>query len=88
MSFPCGLQEWPEDYYPPYANGPAYIVSSDIAQFIISEFEKNKLEVCCITLLFFNLPLPPPLFVCAYAVFLFVHHAHIHVTCFSSCGGC
>lgn len=86
MSFPCGLQEWPEDYYPPYANGPAYIVSSDIAQFIISEFEKNKLEVCCIALLLFNLPLP--LFVCAYAVFLFVHHAHIHVICFSSCGGC
>jgi hypothetical protein len=35
----------------PYANGPGYIVSSDIAQFIISEFEKHKLRVCCFVLL-------------------------------------
>lgn len=40
------LQEWPEEDYPTYANGPGYIVSSDIAKFILSEFEKNKLRVC------------------------------------------
>lgn len=27
-------EEWPEEVYPPYANGPAYIISSDIARFI------------------------------------------------------
>lgn len=39
------LQEWPEENYPSYANGPGYVVSSDIAQFIISDFEKHKLRV-------------------------------------------
>ncbi|RWW79743.1 hypothetical protein BHE74_00011948 [Ensete ventricosum] len=39
------LQEWPEENYPPYANGPGYVVSSDIARFIISDFEKHKLRV-------------------------------------------
>lgn len=39
------FQEWPEEDYPPYANGPGYILSSDIAQFIVSEFEKHKLRV-------------------------------------------
>lgn len=39
------FQEWPEEDYPPYANGPGYIISSDIAEFIISEFEKHKLRV-------------------------------------------
>uniref|UniRef100_A0A2N9EBS0 Galectin domain-containing protein n=1 Tax=Fagus sylvatica TaxID=28930 RepID=A0A2N9EBS0_FAGSY len=38
-------EEWPEEDYPPYANGPGYIVSADIAQFIISDFEKHKLRV-------------------------------------------
>ncbi|KAL3631096.1 Hydroxyproline O-galactosyltransferase galt6 [Castilleja foliolosa] len=38
-------EEWPEEEYPPYANGPGYIVSSDIAQFIVSEFEKHKLRL-------------------------------------------
>lgn len=39
------VQEWPEEDYPAYANGPGYIVSSDIASFIVSEFEKHKLRV-------------------------------------------
>lgn len=45
--FPCGLdwQEWPEEDYPPYANGPGYIISFDIAEYIVSEFEKHKLRV-------------------------------------------
>ncbi|KAI7993196.1 Hydroxyproline O-galactosyltransferase GALT6 [Camellia lanceoleosa] len=38
-------EEWPEDYYPPYANGPGYIVSYDIARYIVSEFEKHKLRL-------------------------------------------
>ena len=45
------FQEWPEEDYPPYANGPGYIISSDIAEFIISEFEKHKLRVSITTLL-------------------------------------
>ncbi|KAJ9163676.1 hypothetical protein P3X46_023318 [Hevea brasiliensis] len=38
-------EEWPEEDYPPYANGPGYILSSDIAQFIVSEFERHKLRL-------------------------------------------
>nr|KYP51721.1 putative beta-1,3-galactosyltransferase 19 [Cajanus cajan] len=37
--------EWPQDYYPPYANGPGYILSSDIAHYIVSEFEVHKLRL-------------------------------------------
>ncbi|KAL3819343.1 hypothetical protein ACJIZ3_005248 [Penstemon smallii] len=38
-------EEWPEEAYPPYANGPGYIISSDIANFILSDFEKHKLRL-------------------------------------------
>ncbi|KAF7838399.1 hydroxyproline O-galactosyltransferase GALT6 [Senna tora] len=38
-------EEWPEERYPPYANGPGYIMSSDIARFILSEFESHKLRL-------------------------------------------
>lgn len=38
-------EEWPEEDYPPYANGPGYILSSDIAQFIVADFEKHKLRL-------------------------------------------
>ncbi|XP_042383229.1 hydroxyproline O-galactosyltransferase GALT6-like [Zingiber officinale] len=38
-------EEWPEEDYPPYANGPGYVVSSDIAHFIIYNFEKHKLRL-------------------------------------------
>lgn len=38
-------EEWPEEDYPPYANGPGYVVSSDIAHYIVSEFEKHKLRL-------------------------------------------
>ncbi|KAM7276861.1 hypothetical protein ACFE04_018727 [Oxalis oulophora] len=38
-------EEWPEEDYPPYANGPGYIMSTDIALFITSEFEKHKLRL-------------------------------------------
>ncbi|KAL7192087.1 hypothetical protein ACSBR2_024020 [Camellia fascicularis] len=45
-------EEWPEEDYPPYANGPGYIVTSDIARFIVSEFEKHRLRVAYYKLLF------------------------------------
>ncbi|KAM7269019.1 hypothetical protein ACFE04_024516 [Oxalis oulophora] len=38
-------EEWPEEVYPPYANGPGYIISLDIAQFIVSKFEQHKLRL-------------------------------------------
>ncbi|KAJ6808823.1 hydroxyproline O-galactosyltransferase GALT6-like [Iris pallida] len=38
-------EEWPEEDYPPYANGPGYVVSSDIAHFVVSEFEKHSLRL-------------------------------------------
>ncbi|KAB2089840.1 hypothetical protein ERO13_A03G075800v2 [Gossypium hirsutum] len=38
-------EEWAEEVYPPYANGPGYIMSSDIAHFIVSEFEKHNLSL-------------------------------------------
>ena len=39
------FQEWPEEDYPPYANGPGYVVSADIARFVVTEFEKQTLRV-------------------------------------------
>jgi len=39
------MQEWPEEVYPNYANGPGYIVSSDIARYIVSEFDSQTLRV-------------------------------------------
>ncbi|CAD6226354.1 unnamed protein product [Miscanthus lutarioriparius] len=38
-------EEWPEEVYPSYANGPGYVISSDIAEFIMSEFMKQKLTL-------------------------------------------
>ncbi|KAG6476138.1 hydroxyproline O-galactosyltransferase GALT6-like isoform X1 [Zingiber officinale] len=38
-------EEWPEKDYPPYADGPGYVVSADIAYFVISEFEKHTLKL-------------------------------------------
>ncbi|XP_022942277.1 hydroxyproline O-galactosyltransferase GALT4-like [Cucurbita moschata] len=38
-------EEWPEEDYPTYANGPGYILSSDIAEYIVSEFEKHRLRL-------------------------------------------
>ncbi|KAF0913104.1 hypothetical protein E2562_020243 [Oryza meyeriana var. granulata] len=39
------FEEWPKEAYPPYANGPGYIVSSDIANFVVSEMEKGRLNL-------------------------------------------
>ncbi|XP_009631988.1 hydroxyproline O-galactosyltransferase GALT6 isoform X1 [Nicotiana tomentosiformis] len=38
-------EEWPEEDYPSYANGPGYIVSSDIANFVVSEFDSHNLKL-------------------------------------------
>ncbi|KAG0500757.1 hypothetical protein HPP92_000829 [Vanilla planifolia] len=38
-------EEWPEEVYPPYANGPGYIISSDIASFIVSKHANQTLRM-------------------------------------------
>ncbi|KAK4491568.1 hypothetical protein RD792_002320 [Penstemon davidsonii] len=38
-------EEWPEEIYPPYANGPGYIVSSDIANYIVSLHANHSLRL-------------------------------------------
>lgn len=38
-------EEWPRATYPPYADGPGYIISSDIANFVVLEMEKGRLNV-------------------------------------------
>lgn len=39
------FEEWPEDVYPPYANGPGYIITSDIAKHIISQYRNQSLRI-------------------------------------------
>ncbi|CAL9226242.1 unnamed protein product [Arabidopsis halleri] len=38
-------EEWPEAVYPPYANGPGYIISSNIAKYIVSQNSRHKLRL-------------------------------------------
>ncbi|WCJ22131.1 Galactosyltransferase family protein [Euphorbia peplus] len=38
-------EEWPESVYPPYANGPGYIVSTDIAKFIVAQHGNRSLRL-------------------------------------------
>ncbi|KAF5738334.1 Galactosyltransferase family protein isoform 1 [Tripterygium wilfordii] len=38
-------EEWPEEVYPPYANGPGYIISSDIAKFVLELHVKRRLRL-------------------------------------------
>ncbi|KAM6551991.1 hypothetical protein CsatB_001799 [Cannabis sativa] len=38
-------EEWPEEVYPPYANGPGYIISSDIAKFVVSQHGNRSLRL-------------------------------------------
>ncbi|KAF9621643.1 hypothetical protein IFM89_025375 [Coptis chinensis] len=38
-------EEWPEEVYPPYANGPGYIISIDIAKFIVSQHANQSLRL-------------------------------------------
>ncbi|KAL8461017.1 hypothetical protein ACS0TY_032485 [Phlomoides rotata] len=39
------FEEWPEEIYPPYANGPGYVLSNDIAKFIVSEHANHGLRL-------------------------------------------
>ncbi|KAL2484647.1 Beta-1 [Abeliophyllum distichum] len=39
------LEEWPEDTYPPWAHGPGYVVSSDIAKAIYNKQRKGRLKI-------------------------------------------
>ena len=43
-------QEWPERIYPIYANGPGYILSADIVQFIVEQDERGTLRVLLLNL--------------------------------------
>uniref|UniRef100_A0A0D9WWI5 Galectin domain-containing protein n=1 Tax=Leersia perrieri TaxID=77586 RepID=A0A0D9WWI5_9ORYZ len=38
-------EEWPEEAYPNYANGPGYVISADIARYIVSEFDNQTLRL-------------------------------------------
>lgn len=38
-------EEWPEEEYPVYANGPGYVISSDIAAFVLSAFRNKTLRL-------------------------------------------
>ncbi|KAJ0963202.1 hypothetical protein J5N97_028324 [Dioscorea zingiberensis] len=38
-------EEWPEEVYPPYANGPGYIITADIAKFIASQYVNGSLRL-------------------------------------------
>lgn len=38
-------QEWPEEKYPPWAHGPGYIVSRDIAESVGKLFKEGNLKV-------------------------------------------
>ncbi|KAI6705970.1 hypothetical protein NL676_008932 [Syzygium grande] len=38
-------EEWSGDIYPPYANGPGYVISSDIAKFIVSQHRNRSLRL-------------------------------------------
>lgn len=38
-------EEWPEDIYPPYANGPGYVISGGIAKFVVSQHANQSLRL-------------------------------------------
>lgn len=44
----CLLQEYPPSSYPPWAHGPGYIISRDIAKFIVQGHQERELMVILI----------------------------------------
>ncbi|KAF5818838.1 putative galactosylxylosylprotein 3-beta-galactosyltransferase [Helianthus annuus] len=38
-------EEWPEDSYPPWAHGPGYVISRDIAKFIVQGHQQRNLKL-------------------------------------------
>lgn len=41
----CIMKEWPESSYPPWAHGPGYVVSQDIAEAVYKRHKKGQLKV-------------------------------------------
>ncbi|KAH7365907.1 hypothetical protein KP509_18G052500 [Ceratopteris richardii] len=39
------FEEWPDEEYPTYANGPGYIISRSIASFIVAQNRKRAIEL-------------------------------------------
>lgn len=39
------MQEWSNEMYPPWAHGPGYIISRDIAEFVVQGHEERYLQV-------------------------------------------
>jgi hypothetical protein len=40
-----GLQEWSYMRYPPWAHGPGYVISRDVAKFVVEGHQKLLLKV-------------------------------------------
>lgn len=45
FSYPRGTQEWPVETYPPWAHGPGYIISRDVAKFVVQGHQERTLQV-------------------------------------------
>ncbi|KAF2299466.1 hypothetical protein GH714_032048 [Hevea brasiliensis] len=39
------VEEWPESFYPPWAHGPGYVVSQDIAKAVYKRHKKGQLKM-------------------------------------------
>lgn len=39
------MKEWPEETYPPWAHGPGYVVSRDIAKAVVKMNKEGRLKV-------------------------------------------
>jgi beta-1,3-galactosyltransferase len=54
-----GLQEWSYMRYPPWAHGPGYVISRDVAKFVVEGHQKQLLKVTLtnffLQLVWFNL---------------------------------
>lgn len=50
-NIPCFLKEWSEDTYPPWAHGPGYVVTNDIATTIYRKHKKGRLKVLMIKMI-------------------------------------
>ena len=48
------LQEWADPSYPPWAMGPGYIISSDIARFVVDSHYRRRLKVRKLQILSFE----------------------------------
>lgn len=42
-------QEWRDEVYPPWAHGPGYVVSGDIAKAAYKQHKKGRLKVTCVS---------------------------------------